>query len=452
MSMPGRGVDRPPLILVLLGVVTVAVSLRGPIVAVAPVLPDIAADLSLGSTAVGLLATAPVVAFSLAAPLAALVSRRVGPEAAVLIALLGTLVSQVVRAVPTPGSVVVGTVLLGLSITIGNVVVPVVIRRDVVPSRVGAMTGVYAAFLNVGSLLTALLTAPLAARYGWPVALALWALLPTVGLAIWAVLVRSSGHGGRPVPDGADSDASAGQPTTTESGEAVDGSQPSATPRPATSRPATPGPAGQGSAASRRVLALRATWLLAAAFSAQAFSYYAFTTWLPTYLAQETGLAGTSAGALASTFQAWGILGALLVPVLARVSDLRWTAGFVGVGWLSLSLGVLIAPGGLHLWLALGGLAQAGGFTVVFTGVALAAGDSREATGISAVVQTVGYLVAASSGPVVGAVHAATGGWTVPLRLLVGTTATFAVLSLLVAVHVERVGAHRIPEAAAGDA
>jgi cyanate permease len=419
MTAAARGVARPPFPLVLLGVVAVAVSLRGPIVAVTPVLPDIAADLGLGPTAVGLLATAPVVAFAVAAPLAALVSRRVGPEVAVLLALGGTLGSQLVRAVPTPGFVVVGTALLGLSITLGNVVVPVVIQRDVEPSRVSAVTGAYTAFLNVGSLLTALLTAPLAERFGWPLALALWAVLPAAGIVVWAVLVRRSRREHRAPA------AAVGGAESTEPG--VD---PAQSPGPA--EPATP------PHASRRVLALRTTWLLAAAFGAQAFSYYAYTTWLPTYLVDETGLAATSAGALASTFQAWGILGALLVPVVARLSDLRWTAGFVGAAWVSLSLGVVLAPQALGLWLALGGLAQAGGFTVVFTGIALAARDSREATGMSAVVQTVGYLVAASSGPVIGALHAATGGWTLPLWVLVGTTSTFAVLSLLVAVHVER--------------
>jgi MFS transporter, CP family, cyanate transporter len=308
-----------------------------------------------------------------------------------------------------------------VSITIGNVVVPVVIRRDVVPSRIGAVTGAYTAFLNVGTLLTTLLTAPIAGRHGWPVALAVWAVLPAAGLAVWAVVLRRSGHGRRGAPAA----------VTETGGDRVVAGQPDDHPVAAPSR------------ASRRVLTLGTTWLLAAAFSAQAFSYYGFTTWLPTYLADEGGLVPTSAGALASTFQAWGIIGALLVPLLARLSDLRWTAGAVGGAWVSLSLGVVLAPDLIQLWLVLGGLAQAGGFTVVFTAVALAGRDSRETTGMSAVVQTVGYLVAASSGPVIGALNAASGGWALPLWVLVGTTSTFAVLALLVTIRVEREGEHR---------
>ena len=420
MTASVRGVARPPFALVLLGVVAVAVSLRGPIVAVTPVLPDIATDLGLGPVAVGLLATSPVIAFAVVAPLAALLSRRVGPEVAVLLGLAGTLVSQLVRSVPTPGFVLVGTALLGVSITIGNVVVPVVIQRDVAPARVGAVTGAYTAFLNVGTLLTTLLTAPLAERFGWPVALALWAVLPGTGLIVWAALVRRSGGARRREVRATDA---------THASRAADSE-----PRTDPARTAAPPPA------SRRVLRLRMTWLLAAAFAAQAFSYYAYTTWLPTYLADQTGLAATSAGALASTFQAWGIVGALLAPLVARLTDLRWTAGLVGTGWVTLSLGVALAPDALGVWLVLGGLAQAGGFTVVFTAVALAARDSRETAGMSAVVQTLGYLVAACSGPVIGALQAATGGWTLALWVLVGTTSTFAVLSILVAVHVERLG------------
>ena len=61
-----------------------------------------------------------------------------------------------------------GMFVIGAAMTIGNVVIPVIIRRDVPPARVGVVTAAYVATLNAGSLLTSLLTAPLAAVIGWP--------------------------------------------------------------------------------------------------------------------------------------------------------------------------------------------------------------------------------------------------------------------------------------------
>ena len=39
---------------------------------------------------------------------------------------------------------------IGAAITIGNVVIPVIIRRDVPAARVGSVTAAYVATLNVG--------------------------------------------------------------------------------------------------------------------------------------------------------------------------------------------------------------------------------------------------------------------------------------------------------------
>lgn len=398
----------PPLGVVVLGIVVVALSLRGPIVAITPVLQQVSGDLGLSAGEAGLVGTLPVLAFAVASPLAALTVRRVGPEGAILLTMLGILLSQLVRAIPSTPTLFAGTVALGLAITLGNIVVPVVIRRDVPLDRVGSVTGLYTAVLNVGSLLTALATAPLAEALGWPLALASWSLLAAAGLAFWGVRVRRE-HSLAP---------RSGPPKTPSN------------------------PDGPPAGPPRRATANPATWLLAAAFASQSFSYYAYTTWLPTYLVDTTGSAHTGAGAMASTFQAWGIVGGFLVPLLFRLVGLRWTAGLVGALWLALSTGLALAPGAVALWLTLGGIAQAGGFIVIFSALALAASDAREMGGMSAVVQALGYVVAASAGPVVGALREATGGWGVPLWVLVGATAAFTALSLVAAFHVRGPG-HR---------
>ena len=72
--------------------------------------------------------------FALLTPVAALVIRRAGAELALLISLSGVLIGTFVRALPGFGWMLAGMLVIGASITIGNVVIPVIIRRDVPPA------------------------------------------------------------------------------------------------------------------------------------------------------------------------------------------------------------------------------------------------------------------------------------------------------------------------------
>ncbi len=94
------------------------------------------------------------------------------------------------RSAGSFGLAVAGTVIIGLGITVGNIVVPVLIRRETPPARVGVVTGVYVSAMNAGSMLVSLVTAPLADVAGWRVALGAWSVLAAAGLAAWTVFRR----------------------------------------------------------------------------------------------------------------------------------------------------------------------------------------------------------------------------------------------------------------------
>ena len=76
-------------------------------------------------------------------------------------------VATVLRSIDGFGVAVASVVLLGLAITIGNVLVPTVIRRDVPARGRAAATSVYSVAINVGTVITSLATVPLAAVVGW---------------------------------------------------------------------------------------------------------------------------------------------------------------------------------------------------------------------------------------------------------------------------------------------
>ena len=368
----------------LVALLLVALNLRGPITAPAPVLDEISAALALTPGEAGWLTGLPVLCFATLTPLAAVVLGRWGTTrmlaAALLVILLGTLLRS------SGGSVgaFAGTVVIGAAVTVGNVGVPTVIARDF-PTRVPRVTGLYSALMTGGAGLTTLGTAPLAALVGWRWALATWGVLVVLALVVW-VRVTGLRLGG---------------------------------PR----RPAQLPVAVRGEAppAARSVLRRPVAWLLCAAFVGQSASYMGVTAWLPSVLQAEADLGPAAAGAAASAFQLVGVAGSLVLPlVLAQGAPPRVVTLAVAACWLSLPLGVLLAPGGWALWASLGGLAQAANFVLVFSVVTAVAGSAPAVRRLSAAVQTVGYLVAAVTPSALGALRTATGGWSVPLLVVVG--------------------------------
>ncbi|BCW04523.1 MULTISPECIES: MFS transporter [Micrococcaceae] len=377
-------VPRGWLILACIGLI--ALNMRGPFVAVAPVVDSLQADLGFSPVELGLLTGIPVLCFSLASPLASLAGRRLGAEFAVMLTLLGVLAGVVIRSSGGGVPVLVGTVIIGVAITIGNIAVPLIIRRDFAPRRQATAMGVYTAALNIGSFLTSVATAPLAELVGWRLSLAASALLALAAILFWIPTVgfrRALVPAAVPAPD----------------------------------RSASTAVVGVG-------------WLTAGltlGFAGQAFSYYGVTAWLPSFLSDELGMGAAEAGAGSSLFQIFAIVGGLGVPLLARFASTTTVAVTLSALWLTVPVGLLLAPDLWWMWSSMGGIAQGGGITVVFIAIIKFARDQASAGKMSAVVQGVGYLVAALAPTVIGYVHGVSEGWTVPLLVILGSVLAFCV-------------------------
>ncbi|PPF33653.1 CynX/NimT family MFS transporter [Rathayibacter sp. AY1A3] len=386
--------------LLVVAVALVALVLRGPIVAVAPIIDAVREDLALSAGQAGILTSIPVLCFALATPLALLVIRRAGTDAAVTVTVIGVALGTIVRSIGDVGPAVAGTILIGVSITIGNVVLPVVIRRDVAPERVDLTTGVYTAALNIGSTITSLGTAPLALALGWRGALLVWLALNALALAGWLVAVGPRAAL-RPTPRPARADRA----------------------------PAAPAP---------RIFRSATVLALALCFSSQAFSYYGVTAWLPSLLVDRNGFSIATAGASASVFQLAAVAGALGVPLLVRRLGPLGSIVLVGLLWCTVPAGLLLAPQLWALWCVLGGAAQGGGFTVVFVLVVRLSRSDAHASRLSATVQGIGYAVAATAPTVIGFAHDASGGWEAPLLTVLAATCSFLLFGTLAAARQRR--------------
>ncbi|MFD6140476.1 CynX/NimT family MFS transporter [Promicromonospora sp. NPDC060271] len=411
----------------LVAVLVFALNLRTPITSLPPVMADVATGLGLDQTLAGLLVGIPALCFSVVAPAASALIARAGPYSAVTVALAGVIAGTLIRSAGTgtPGVVAAfaGTVLLGCAITVGNVVVPVIIARDF-PTRTALATGLYSSTMNLGSVFATSLTAPFAALVGWQGAVASWALVAAVALVVWLVTIRRATDPPvtRAAPAPGTSGDDGGAPGETPADRLVDG--PTGTPAP----PPTERPDETWGGVVRRPI----TWALAIAFAAQSFSYFAVTGWLPELLRDLLDLSVTTAGNAAAPFQGLAIAGSVLVPlVLAARVPMRGAAVVIGLLWLSLPAGLLLAPQWWLLWVSIAGIAQGGNFVVIFTLVAQRCRTVAQTRRTVAAVQAFGYAVAATAPAVIGAVHAASGGWDAALLVLLGSTLMLGTAELL---------------------
>ena len=407
----------PTLAWVVTGVVAVALSLRAPISAPTAVIGDIRADTGLSSVGAGLLTGLPVLLFALATPLATRTIRRFGPESAAVLCLAGVLAGTVIRSAGPAAVMLAGTAVIGAAITLGNIAVPVLIRRDVPPRRIPAVTGAYTAVMNVGSMAVLLGTPPLAELFGWRWAIAAWGLVTAAGLAWWLFRNRRRPAADTLPEDPADVAPSPGQRTTAGS-------------------PAAGGPGATARTDTARIR--RITVLLAVAFSGQSAAYYATTAWLPLLLSETRGLGSHESAATASLFQIAAIVGALGVPLLAARTKIWVPTALVGLFWVVLPIGLLVAPEGYALWSVAGGIAQGGGFTAIFSIVALVMRSNAETASASARIQVSAYLTATCAPPAAGWLNTVTGGWSAPLLLVLAATLAYGVGALLGARMAER--------------
>ena len=380
---------------------TMSLIMRSTFVSLAPVSDVLGADLGLDPAGMGLLMAIPVLCFGLLSPVASLIIARGGANFAMTAMFLGVALGIIVRSAGGVAAAFAGTIILGAAITVGNVVLPVLVRRDAPAKRAGIATGVFIAGANVGSLVSTTTTVPLVAAIGWQLALGAWVLVVVACLAGWTAIIRPR-HAFRWSPEPGLSPA---RILDTPPIEAV----------------AVP------SAPERTWGSFTAIALLIG-FGAQTFSYYGVTAWLPSLLADRLSIDPAEAGGGAGIFQISAIIGSLGAPLIAtRFGSFTAVVG-IWACWVAVPLGLLLAPEGWAVWITLGGIAQGGGITIVLTLVTEVARSHTHVRRLSAFVQGGGYALGATGSIVLGAAFSASGGWTLPLYIVLGSTMTYGLL------------------------
>ncbi|MFB9495412.1 MFS transporter [Saccharothrix mutabilis subsp. capreolus] len=370
--------------LLAIGVALAAANLRPAVTSLASVLGDVRGSLGVSTAWTSLLTAVPTLCFGFAAFLAPWLGRRLGMARAVGLSLLVLTAGLVLRVVDGPAVVLGGTFIACAGIAVCNVLIPVVVK-DSFPGRVGLITGVYTAALAAGAALGAAFTPGLESWLGsWRLAVGAWAFLSLAALVVWLAGARH------------------GTPVRTSS--------------------------SRGAARKRSLVRSPLAWVITVFFGLQSLLAYTVMGWLPQILG-DAGVDRTTAGLLLAITMVLGVPVSLIVPPLAARRPSQ--SGLVlGLGLLSMAgvAGLALAPAAAPgLWVVLVGLGM-GMFPLALVMISLRTSSTADTARLSAMAQSIGYLISATGPFAFGVLRGATGTWTVSMLLLVGLLALLTTL------------------------
>jgi CP family cyanate transporter-like MFS transporter len=369
----------------LLGILLVALNLRTAVASLSPILNLIERDVPLNPVVIGIVGAAPPLMFALAGLVSPPLSRRLGLEGLLLIAIGAMAVGQLARALaPDPVTLVVSTALALLGAGIGNVLLPPLVKRYF-PDRMTQVTTGYAVLIAFSTSLPALAAVPVATAFGWRVSLCVWAALELTAIAPWIVASRERARALRLARESDDDDV-------VESEPALEG----------------------------RLFGSPVAWALMIIFCVSSFTVYAAFAWLPSLLVETAGVTPGQAGSLLALFAIAGFPCSLLVPsIAARLKNVGILI-YIAVGLLIVGFGgLLLVPAvATPLWVGIAGL----GPLLFPLSLYLINERTRTHAGsvaLSGFVQGVGYIIAAASPLLFGVLHQVSGGWTLSIAMLI---------------------------------
>ncbi|HEY0640412.1 MAG TPA: MFS transporter [Pseudonocardiaceae bacterium] len=364
---------RRPVVLMGLAVMLAALNLRAPVASVGPVLPELRADLGLSGIGAAVVTALPVLCFGLLAVVAPRWAGRAGIEPVLVAALVLLAIGLGSRVWGGANLLLAGTLVVGGSIAIANVLLPPLIKRDF-RGGTGVMMGLYTTCLAVSAALGAGITVPAgeAIGEGWRGALWIWAVPALLAAMAWRPMLRIA-------------------------------------PGPSPHRPAP------GSSIARRPLA----WQVTVFFGLQSLVFYAVLAWLPS-IYRAHGYSPAAAGFLLSLCGLVQIPVTLLLPRLAiraanQVPHIAASTAFMGAGLLGILVAPTLAP---YLWVTLLGIGCGACFAMGLALFVLRTGPFEDTARLSGMAQSIGYLICACGPLLFGLVHDLTGSWNASLALL----------------------------------
>ncbi|WP_019850833.1 MFS transporter [Desulfitobacterium sp. PCE1] len=390
-------------VMLIVGIAFIAANLRAPLTSVGPLVDLIRDNLHISNTLAGMITTLPLFAFALFSPFAPGLARRFGTNLVLLWSVAFLTVGILLRSWSGSFGLFLGTAILGLSISVGNVLIPSLIKKEF-PERIGVMTGVYSVSMNIFAAMASGISIPLAVGLGlgWMGALRIWAVLSCLSIILWIPQMKRRNRKTSIVEETIDVDI------VTDTLKIHDKLDEMAV--------------VQGSVIEKvNLWKSPLAWQVTLYMGLQSMVFYCMVAWLPDILIKQ-GMNPSKAGWMLSLMQLALIPITFLGSVLAgRRASQRSLVIIGSTCVLTGLLGLLLGGAELaFLWIIILGIGGGFTFSLSMMFFSLRTGNADEAARLSGMAQSIGYLLAAFGPMFFGYLHDATNNWTMPLVILIG--------------------------------
>lgn len=396
-SLP-RPSDKKMFWLVLLAIALLAANMRSPIVALGSVAHVVQANLGINETQIGWLGALPMLMFALGALVSPALGKRYGLENTLIVMIVVLTIGIIIRSVFVSWyGFLFGTLLLSLAIGFANTLAAPIIKQRT-PKHIALITGIYSLTMTLMAGLSAGLVLPLSQHFGWQWALGGWAILGIIAIIIWLLLKIHLVHESRQLM-AKPNDGSA------KSNMAHSQMQTSGT--------------SQLASSSFSIWKAPLAWYIAIFLGLQSLLFYTVASFLPSIWLNK-GLSDISAGQMGAIFQfmapvvilslTWLVNRGRSMQTMAVILALFNVIGVAGMAFLSTQLA--------WLWSAFMGLGCAGIFTLCVMLFSLRTHTIQQASELSGMSQTIGYIIAFFGPLGAGWLHDKTQGWQIPLIIL----------------------------------
>lgn len=181
--------------IVVIAIILIASTLRAPLTSVGPVIHEIKEAMSINDSIAGFLTTIPLIIFAIVSPLVSKVTTRLTMSYTLLYSTLLLIVALILRIMGDFNVFIIGTILLGVAIAFGNVVLPSYVKWYF-PMQIGLMTGIYSGTMNFTAGLGGGLSHPLSEMtlLGFRLSLVFWVILGLAAITLWLLTVRSGSN------------------------------------------------------------------------------------------------------------------------------------------------------------------------------------------------------------------------------------------------------------------
>lgn len=356
-------------LILIIGIILMAMTLRLPLTVVGPIIEFIREGLGISNVLAGFLTTIPLLAFALVSPFVPRISRTIGIELSLFISMLLLATGIALRSAGITSLLLVGTIIIGVAISFGNVLLPSFFKLKF-PFHVGLMMGIYSVAMNVSGGFGAGLSHPIADTTNWQIALAFPIVIVLIASLVWSPQLRNNNR-----------------------------MQATATTVPKLKLWRSP-----------------LAWAVTLAMGLQSFIFYTTGAWLPAIFVSQ-GMAADKAGWMVAIMLLAQLPLTFIMPVLADklknqrpivvILTLLYTVGFVGI-----ALGLTEYT---VLWMICIGSAGGSSFSLAMMLFTLRTKTAYAAADLSGFAQSIGYLLAASGPIVFGALYDYTGSWQLPI-------------------------------------